>query len=203
MQLKKIAANSKPHYQGACQWCCCFIQEHRGKWRRKLAEKVWFALPFLHLTLFSWLLFLEHAGELRINILRRIFFLASYVLYFLYIGTLSTAVLLANHGFQKKPLRCSKTNMLRLDRCTLGIFTQLTGFRGFYSSLFQMSLALLIQIHNFLEIDLYMCLSCTFCRKWDSKLTRQGGPQRYPLLCGSLKPSYVWANLLQRWDCKC
>ena len=134
MQLKKFAANSKPHYQGACQWCCCFIQEHRGKWRRKLAEKVWFALPFLHLTLFSWLLFLEHAGELRINILRRIFFLASYVLYFLYIGTLSTAVLLANHGFQKKPLRCCKTNMLRLDRCTLGIFTQLTGFRGFYSS---------------------------------------------------------------------
>ena len=129
-------------------------------------------------------------------------FLVSYALFSLYIGTLSTAVLLANHGFQKKPLRCCKTNMLRLDRCALGIFTQLTGSRGFYSSLFQMSLALLIQIHNFLEIDLYMCLSCTFCRKWDSKLTRQGGLQRYPLLWGSLKPSYVWVNLLQRWDCK-
>jgi len=40
------------------------------------------------------------------------------------IGTLSTAVPHADHGFQKKHLRCCRTNILRLDRYALDIFTK-------------------------------------------------------------------------------
>jgi len=51
------------------------------------------------------------------------------------IGTLSTAVPHADHGFQKKHLRCCRTNILRLDRYARDIFTQLAGL-GFFIHLY-------------------------------------------------------------------
>ena len=103
VQLQNTA-NSKPHYQGACQWCCSFIHKHRGKWWRELAENVWPAscVFVVNLTLFYCLLMHN----------------------LLCIGTLSTAVPHADHGFQKKHLRCCRTNILRLDRYALDIFTK-------------------------------------------------------------------------------